>query len=105
MPERATPVRSVAAGTVAVGAIASGGVAANVAVTVVGPETVTVHGAVPEQPPPDQPLNVDPAAGWAVSSIVDPEATSVEQVEPQSIAPEADVTVPEPLPTLLTVRV
>ena len=38
-----------------------------VAVTVVAALTVTVHGLVPEQPPPLQPANVDPPAAVAVS--------------------------------------
>src|SRR5205809_2517740 len=36
-----------------------------VAVTVVAPESVTVQGLVPAQPPPLQPLKVEPAAGAA----------------------------------------
>jgi len=40
--------------------------AANVAVTVTDPFPASVHGSVPLQPPPDQPLNVDPDAGVAV---------------------------------------
>ena len=39
----------------------------NVAVTVVAADIVTVHEPVPVQPPPLQPLNVEPAAGVAVS--------------------------------------
>ena len=38
-----------------------------VAVTVVAADIVTVHAPVPEQPPPLQPVNVEPAAGVAVS--------------------------------------
>ena len=40
---------------------------ANVAVTVVAAVTVTTHVPVPLHPPPLQPVNVDPAAGAAVS--------------------------------------
>jgi len=39
----------------------------NVAVTTVVAFMVTVHGPVPEQPPPLQPVKVDPPAGAAVS--------------------------------------
>src|ERR1043165_1393409 len=39
----------------------------NVAVTVVAAVIVVVHAAVPVQPPPDQPVNVEPVAGVAVS--------------------------------------
>jgi hypothetical protein len=36
-------------------------------VTVTAAVIVTAQALVPEQPPPDQPANVDPAAGDAVS--------------------------------------
>jgi len=39
------------------------GVASKVAVTVTDPFPVSVHAAVPLQPPPDQPRNVDPDEG------------------------------------------
>jgi hypothetical protein len=39
------------------------GVVSKVAVTVTDPFPVSVHGAVPLQPPPDQPRNVDPDEG------------------------------------------
>jgi hypothetical protein len=38
----------------------------NVAVTVLLPSMVTVQVPVPEQPPPDHPVKVDPLAGFAV---------------------------------------
>ena len=38
----------------------------NVAVIVLLPSMVTVQLPVPEQPPPDQPVKVDPPAGLAV---------------------------------------
>ncbi len=38
----------------------------NVAVTVVAAITETAHGPVPRQPPPLQPVNVEPTAGAAV---------------------------------------
>jgi hypothetical protein len=40
---------------------------AKLAVTVVAADTVTVQEPVPEQPPPLQPLKVEPPAGLAVS--------------------------------------
>ena len=46
----------------------------NVAVTVVAADMVTVHEPVPVQPPPLQPLNVEPAAGVAVSVTAVPPA-------------------------------
>ena len=42
----------------------------NMAVTCVGALTPIMQGAVPEQPPPDQPANADPAAGDADSVTV-----------------------------------
>ena len=44
----------------------------NVAVTVVSPPMVTMHVPVPEQPPPDQPENVEPVAAVAVNVTVVP---------------------------------
>src|SRR5262245_6532994 len=41
-------------------------VSVNVAVTVVAPVTVTTRVLVPLHPPPDHPVNVEPAAGVAV---------------------------------------
>jgi hypothetical protein len=43
----------------------------NIAVTIIGAETLTVHGPVPVQPPPDQPVNVEPVAAVAVN-VSDP---------------------------------
>ena len=51
---------------------ACGGFAAKPAVTDVSESTVTVHVPVPEQPPPDHPLNDEPGPGDAVSVTVDP---------------------------------
>jgi hypothetical protein len=42
----------------------------NVAVTDVAAVTITTHVPVPPQPPPLQPVNVDPVAGAAVSVTV-----------------------------------
>lgn len=48
------------------------GFAANVAVTVVSASVVTRHAPVPEQPPPSQPVNVEPGSGVAVSVTLVP---------------------------------
>src|SRR5207244_814751 len=74
-----------------------------VAVTVVAAETVTTHDPVPEQPPPAQPVKVEPAAGVAVNVTVVPLAKLAEQVAPQLIPAGELVTVPLPVPALLTV--
>jgi len=78
---------------------------ANVAVTVVAALTVTVQVPVPAQPPPLQPLKMEPAAGAAVSVTELPVANAAEQVAPQETPAGALVTVPLPAPALLTVSV
>jgi len=77
---------------------------AKVAVTEVAALTVTVQVAVPEQPPPLQPVKVEPAAGAAVKVTAVPVVKEVEHVAPQEIPEGALVTVPVPLPALVTVR-
>src|SRR5206468_12549218 len=67
-----------------------------VAVTVVLAPSVTVHGLVPEQPPPLQPVKVKPAAGVAVSATAVPLANKAEHVAPQAIPTGALVTLPAP---------
>src|SRR5204862_7070659 len=74
-----------------------------VAVTVVAAETVTTHVPVPEHPPPRQPVKVEPAAGVAVSVTAVPLEKLAEQVAPQLIPAGELVTVPLPVPALLTV--
>src|SRR5207244_10324548 len=76
-----------------------------VAVTVVPAERVIVHDPVPEQPPPVQPLKVEPAAGIGVSVTAVPLVKLAEQVAPQVIPAGALVTVPLPVPAGLTVSV
>src|SRR3989441_9625910 len=76
-----------------------------VAVTVVAAERVIVHDPVPEQPPPVQPLKVEPAAGVAVNVTAVPLVKLAEQVTPQLIPTGALVTVPLPVPAGVTVRV
>jgi hypothetical protein len=58
---------------------------------------------VPLQAEPDQPSNVEPGEGWAVSVTVVPAANEVVQVEPQLMAEGDEITVPVPLPLPTTV--
>jgi len=76
-----------------------------VAVTAVAPLSVTVHGPVPEQPPPLQPVKAKPAAGVAVSVTAVPLANEAEQIAPQEMPAGVLVTVPMPTPLGLTVSV
>jgi len=76
-----------------------------VAVTVVLALSVTVQVPVPVQPPPLQPLNVDPAAGVAVKVTTVPLAYAAMQLAPQEMPAGLLVTVPIPAPVLLTVSV
>src|SRR5260370_20846514 len=73
------------------------------AVTVVAALRVTVQAPVPEQPPPLQPLKVEPVAGVAVSVTAVPLAKAAEHVVPQGIAAGLLVTVPAPAPAGETV--
>src|SRR2546425_926624 len=85
---------------------AAGGVmSVNVAVTAVAALRVTVQAPGPEQPPPLQPLKVEPAAGAAVSVTAVPLAKLAAQVAPQVMPAGLLVTVPAPVPALETVSV
>jgi hypothetical protein len=75
-----------------------------VAVTARSWSIVTVQLSVPLQAPP-QPPNLEPAAGAAVKVTVVPCANWAEQLLPQSIPAGELVTVPEPVPALVTVSV
>src|ERR1044072_6977883 len=75
------------------------------AVTVVAELIVTTQVPVPEQPPPDQPVNVDPDAAEAVNVPLVPVANDALHVAPQLIPLGDDVTVPEPDPDFDTVNV
>src|SRR2546425_942786 len=85
---------------------AAGGVmSVNVAVTVGAALRGTVQAPGPEQPPPVQPLKVEPAAGAAVSVTAVPLAKLAAQVAPQVMPAGLLVTVPAPVPALETVSV
>jgi hypothetical protein len=87
--------------TLSTGSVA---LALNVAVTAVLAERVKVHSEVPVHAP-DHPANVEPVLGAAVRVTVEPLANDAEQVPPQSIPAGLLVTVPEPLPASVTVRI
>ena len=57
---------------------------------------------LPEQPPPDQPVNRDPLAGVAVSVTCSPNPKLWEQTEPQWIPTGELTTVPDPVPDFET---
>jgi len=66
---------------------------------------VTAQVPVPVQPPPLQPVNVEPAAGVAVKVTAVPLAKPAEQVAPQEMPAGALETVPVPAPALVTASV
>ena len=75
-----------------------------VAVTLWAEFIATVQAPVPEQPPPDQPVKVEPELGVADSVTVVPDSNEAVQVEPQ-LMPEGELlTVPEPVPDLIIVK-
>ncbi len=74
------------------------------AVTVRSEFIVTLQLRVPEQPPPDQPVKVEPDAALAVRVTAVPGLKLAEQVLPQLIPAGELVTVPEPVPAFCTVR-
>src|SRR2546427_4395566 len=99
-------VREIVAPAVGVMMEAAGGVmSVNVAVTVVAALRVTVQARGPEQPPPLQPLKVEPAAGPAVSVTAVPLVKLAAQVAPQVMPAGLLVTVPAPVPALEKVSV
>src|SRR5437773_1471383 len=77
---------------------------ANVAVTEVAAFRVTMQVPEPEQPPPLQPVKVELASGVAVSVTAVPPANEAEQAAPQEIPGGALLTVPLPVPVLVTLR-
>ncbi len=74
-----------------------------VAVTVSAEFMVTVHVSVPDEQPVHA-ENVDPAAGVAVSVTIVPLLKGAIQVAPQLMDPSLLVTVPVPVPSLVTDR-
>src|SRR3989475_5904382 len=85
---------------------AAGGVCrVKVGVTVVAALRVRVQAPGPEQPPPLQPLTVEPPAGAAVSVTAVPLAKLAAQVAPQVMPAGLLVTLPAPVPALETVSV
>jgi len=58
---------------------------------------------VPEQTP-DQPVKVEPIAGFAVRTTLVSEAYTAEQVDPHRMPAGTESMVPIPVPTLLTLR-
>jgi hypothetical protein len=75
------------------------------AVTVTDVLVAKVQEAVPAQPPPLQPLKIEPAEGVAARVMEVPARYVLEQVLPQLIPAGELATVPAPLPALLTVTV
>ena len=74
----------------------------NPALTAFAASAVTTHVPVPLQPPPDQPVNDDPTPAVAVNVIVDPCSIVSEHDAPQLMPAGVDVTVPTPVPDLVT---
>jgi hypothetical protein len=80
------------------------GCAANVAVMAVSALMVTMQAAVPLHAP-DQPENVWPDAGVAVSTTEVPSAKAMLQTWPQSIPAGLDLIEPEPLSVTVNIAV
>src|SRR5882762_4113243 len=100
------PWTTLAAVTVRTGVNAeSEGCSAKVAVTACAALIVTMQVPVPVQPPPLQPVKVEPAAGVAVRVTAAPLVKAAEHVVPQETPAGALVMVPAPAPALLTVSV
>ena len=76
-----------------------------VAVTLSAESIATVQVSVPAQTVPNQPANVEPASGVTLRVTDVPALNTSVQSAPQLIPSGPDVTVPLPVPALLTVRV
>jgi hypothetical protein len=68
------------------------------------PFIVTVQGFVPEQPPPDHPVKIDPVSAAAERVTFVFGLYDSEQSKPQLIPDGEEVTDPEPFPDLVMVR-
>jgi len=77
--------------------------AVKVAVTATDPETLTVQVVPLVEVQPVQEAKVEPVAAVAVRVTVVPLDSLLEQVDPQLMRLSLEVTVPEPLPALVTV--
>ena len=89
-------------GTITAATGAGTGTRLNCAVTVVAVLTVMAQVGALAQPPPLQPVNVEPAVGVAVSTMTVFGATDSLQSAPQAIP--VPVTVPKPVPDFVTVN-
>jgi len=78
------------------------GAAVKVAVIDFAASMVTTHVPVPEHPAPDHPPKLDPGSGFAVRVTWVPEAKDAEQVAPQVMPAGEELTVPDPVPDLVT---
>jgi hypothetical protein len=76
----------------------------NVAVTAWAASIVTVQVVLVKNRHPVQLVNVDVASGAAVSVTSVAASNSPEQVGPQVMTPDAEVTVPPPVPVFVTSR-
>jgi hypothetical protein len=75
----------------------------NVAVTFLAPPITTVHCAPAVESHPAQLVNVEPWEAEATSVTVVPDRYEARHVAPQAMPAGDDVTVPDPVPPLVTV--
>src|ERR1044072_6090322 len=98
VPEGTVPLPVPFFGTVRVGTVAG-----EVVVIVTGDPAVNMHVPVPEHEPPDQPENVEPVAGVAVSVTIVPLVKFSEQSMPQVMPAGIELTQPAPVPVFVAV--
>jgi hypothetical protein len=65
---------------------------------------ITVHEPVPLHPPPDQPAKTEPADGDVVNVTLVPAGYTSVQSDPQLMPAGELVTVPDPVPFFVTVK-